>query len=164
MPHMKRLLVLLFGMAVLWIPAAAQSCPVTQAPATPLERPQGFPAASPGSFDVGTEELWVVALPRPWRGLSRNDRGYRQKIVWYSSRYNLDADTWREGPRPELTITGRRLDDNTPPVELGQGGLTYRDDMGSFIMSAVDVPTAGCWEITGRLGEQSTSFVVEVLP
>jgi len=34
--------------------------------------------------------------------------------------------------------------------------------MGSFIVSAVNIPATGCWEITGQLGEEQLRFVVWV--
>ncbi len=29
-------------------------------------------------------------------------------------------------------------------------------------MSAVNFPTPGCWEVTGRLGNATTTFVVQI--
>jgi hypothetical protein len=36
--------------------------------------------------------------------------------------------------------------------------------MGQFMLTGVEVPAAGCWEITGRYDQTELSFVVWVAP
>jgi hypothetical protein len=59
-----------------------------------------------------------------------------------------------------LTIQGRRLDAPAPPLQAwvpeGYGEI-------GFQVSGLTFPSAGCWEITGRLGDASLTFVVLVL-
>ncbi len=111
-----------------------------------------------GSFYFGTPELWVTIRKGPWRGLPLWDSGYRQKIVWWSQQ----GYDWRADPRPALQIAGRRLDAPAPPLVVAGANGSYREDMGSFIMSGVNFPSAGCWEITGSLKGRRLTFVVWV--
>lgn len=59
-----------------------------------------------------------------------------------------------------LTIQGRRLDAPAPPLraEILDG---YGDT--GFQPSAIYFPTEGCWEITGKVGDVSLTFVVLVV-
>jgi hypothetical protein len=92
-----------------------------------------------------------------WRGLPLWDTGYRQKIVWWTQGYD-----WRE-PTPPLSITGKRLDAKAPPLVTDErANGSYHGGWGSFIMSGVNFPTEGCWEITGRLSETELKFIVWV--
>ena len=60
-----------------------------------------------------------------------------------------------------LTITGRRLDGPAPPFEdsSGSGFSATRD----FQASAITLPRAGCWQITGSAGEAHLTFVINVV-
>jgi len=66
---------------------------------------------------------------------------------------------WRRGVRGQLRIEGRRLDESAPPlradIPAGYG------DFG-FQASALIFPTPGCWEVTGRVGAASLTFVTLV--
>ena len=67
---------------------------------------------------------------------------------------------WRRGVSGQLTIEGRRLDATAPPVraEVPSG---YGDR--GFQATYVIFPTPGCWEVTGRVGEASVTFVTRVV-
>jgi hypothetical protein len=66
---------------------------------------------------------------------------------------------WRRAIRGQLRIEGRRLDDTAPPLRAdipsGYG------DFG-FQATALIFPTPGCWEVTGRVGTASLTFVTLV--
>jgi glycerophosphoryl diester phosphodiesterase len=66
---------------------------------------------------------------------------------------------WWRGVPGRLTIEGRRLDAAAPPLraDIPDG---YGDR--GFQVSGLIFPTTGCWEVTGRVGEASLTFVVEV--
>jgi hypothetical protein len=130
------------------------NCPITKPPDPAFVPPPPYPVAS-GGFYVGTPKLWVLVYPSPWRGLPLWPEGYRQKIVWWSKGYDAKAD-----PTPAIAIRGRRLDGNAPPlVVTGANGSWTTVD---FIMSGVNFPTTGCWEITGALKGAETKFIVSV--
>jgi len=67
---------------------------------------------------------------------------------------------WQRGVKGKLTIEGRRLDAPAPPLrsEVNNG----YGDIG-FQASYVIFPTPGCWEVTGRVGEASLTFVTSVV-
>ena len=134
---------------------AADGCPVTRAPDPAFVPPSPYPEAQGKSFYVGTQKLWVLVYPSPWSGLPHWTEGYRQKIVWWSEGYDAKAD-----PRPAIAINGRRLDGDAPPlVVTGANGSWTTVD---FIMSGVNFPTTGCWEITGKFKGAEVKFVVSV--
>jgi hypothetical protein len=94
-----------------------------------------------------------------WRGLPQSGAGYGQKTFWWRSGYDYRAD-----PNPALTITGRRLDGPAPTLSTPRATHGIRDDIGAFMLAGVEIPTLGCWEITGRLDGRDLSFVVWVAP
>jgi hypothetical protein len=134
------------------------SCPVTT-PSYPRFVPPIPISAQQGAFYFGTDELWTQISSPVWTALPRWDAGYRQKIVWWTRGYR-----WRIDPSPALTVSGRKLDGSAPPLIFTGANGSYRDDMGSFIMSGVVVPAPGCWEITGRLNLTELKLVVWVGP
>lgn len=134
---------------------ASDTCPVTKPPEPAFVPPAPYPEAHGKSFYVGTPRLWVLVFPGSWVGLPVWAEGYRQKITWWSEGYNAKAD-----PLPAITITGRRLDGKGPPmVVTGANGSWTNVD---FIMSGVNFPTTGCWEITGKFKGTEVKFVVSV--
>ena len=150
---------------ILALPAAAQSsqCPVTQPSASRFQVPEGFPAPqNPFAFYHGTPELWVLLTPGPWSELPIWDVGMKQKVVWYTKLYSRWAQMSGAEPLPKLEIEGRRLDGNAPLLYVEGANPSHAPGMGYFIMSGVNFPTSGCWEVTGRLGNATTTFVVEI--
>jgi hypothetical protein len=61
----------------------------------------------------------------------------------------------KDAAHPGLEITGTRLDAPAPPLTFRAGSYTEQ-----FIMSGVNFPTKGCWEITGRSKGAEVRFVV----
>jgi LysM repeat protein len=140
-------------------------CPVTSPSDTAFIPPAPYNANPPNDdrlaqFWYGTAALWTLLWDEGvWHGLPYDGNSYTQKITWFREGFD-----WLAEPDPPLTITGTRLDvpGDTLPVAGGNG--SYAGDLGSFIMSGVGVPSAGCWQITGNYGEHSLSFVVWVIP
>ncbi len=67
---------------------------------------------------------------------------------------------WWRHVSGRLTITGRRLDAAAPPLRssVPSGyGLT------GFQTSGVYFPTDGCWEVTGKVGATTLTFVTVVI-
>ncbi len=135
---------------------APASCPVTRPPNPPFVPPSPFPPTAPPlyqGFWFGTEALWT--MPRTdgiWRGLA-------WKVFWWRRGYDYQSD-----PRPDLIVTGRRLDAPAPPFTVSGATNGNRSDIGSFMLVGVDVPTPGCWEITGQGAGANLSFVMWVVP
>ncbi|MBI3734039.1 MAG: hypothetical protein HY259_11385 [Chloroflexi bacterium] len=142
-------------------------CPVTRSPEPPFTPPSPHPSRSPyaGEFWYGTDALWtLLANDGTWRGLPHNPQGYTQKVFWWRSGYNGRAE-----PRPNLTVTGRGVRPfapTAPAPPLAASGATnaFHPDFQWAMLTGVDVPTLGCWEMTGRLSGHDLSFVVWLAP
>ena len=67
---------------------------------------------------------------------------------------------WQRGVTGQLSIEGRRLDGTAPPLrsEVSSG---YGPS--GFQATYVIFPTPGCWEVTGRVGDASVTFVTSVV-
>jgi hypothetical protein len=67
---------------------------------------------------------------------------------------------WFREVRGQLTIDGRRLDAPAPPL-WADVSPSYGDS--GFQPVYLIFPTPGCWEVTGRVGEASLTFVTFVV-
>lgn len=158
--------------------AAAAGCAPDRT-ATPAPRPSSPAPSSPAHG-------CPVTVPRPvpsdqdWRhGLFGADRAYGNDKLWVggladrgvieAAALPAEADGsirtkfgwWRPpSTRGTLRITGRRLDGDAPPlrawVPSGYGDTGFQS-------SGVHFPTPGCWEVTGRVGTASLTFVTLVI-
>jgi hypothetical protein len=143
------------------------SCAVT----LPSQASFGPPTASKGplanippaadQFWVGSEKLWtILPVDGTWRGQTPREPHqfvYSNKMPWF--RFH-PAFSPKDGP---LTITGKRLDGAAPrftATYLSNG--FRRDDDNAMIMGGMEIPTFGCWEITGHYKDQTLSFIVWV--
>jgi hypothetical protein len=90
-----------------------------------------------------------------WRQLPSNPNGLSQKTFWWS----VDWDSATE-PEPRITVTGRRLD--APGTFSFGPGTNAGADFGIAMLVGIDVPTTGCWEITGRYRTSTLSVTVSV--
>ncbi|MEW5942013.1 MAG: hypothetical protein AB1750_20295, partial [Chloroflexota bacterium] len=123
------------------------ACPVT-APNGSL--PPGETVESPDY--LGNDALWTVLWPDGRVYVTPENRepggGYGMKWGW-----------WR-AINGALTIEGRRLDAESDPLraEIPDG---YGDT--GFQVSGLIFPEPGCWEVTGRVGDVSLTFVTEVI-
>jgi hypothetical protein len=139
------------------------TCPTTRPPNVPFVPPAPYPAKPPpayvGQFWYGTPELWtMLGADGTWYALPHATAGYTQKVFWWRQGYSMDAE-----PNPELTVTGRRLD--APASSLQASRTTNASaDFGQAMLIGVNVPTLGCWEITGHYHGHNLSFVVWVAP
>jgi hypothetical protein len=138
------------------------ACPVTPAPQPAFVPPPPYPAVvpAPGEFWYGTADLWTVGRDDGvWRDLPYGDTGYRQKIFWWRQGYNGELE-----PEPKLTVTGERLDGPAPPLLASRATNAYHSSFHWAMLVGVDIPIAGCWEITGQLDDHTLSFVIWVEP
>ena len=123
------------------------TCPVTQPP-----------------FWFGTEKLWTI-LPAngTWQGLPHytpTTPEYRQKTFWWREGYH-----WLTEPVPPLKVSGKRLDSRGITFVAKRASNGYREqDWKSFMVVGFDVPTLGCWEITGKYGTDKLTYVIWFSP
>jgi hypothetical protein len=134
------------------LPAGAAFIPPAPYPATP-------PANYPGQFWYGTAGLWtLLRVDGTWANLPLQRTGYSQKLFWWREGYSSSAE-----PNPNLTVTGKRLD--APAASLtASRASNAMSDLGQSMDVGIDIPTAGCWEITGQYNDHKLSFVVWVAP
>lgn len=138
-------------------------CPVTAKPSPPFVPPSPYPESPPARYErefwYGRRELWtMLSEDGIWSGLPRSDAGYGQKVFWWAEGYSVSREQ-----RPELVVTGRRLDREAGPMTASQA-TNATADFGEAMLVGVAVPTEGCWEITGRYRDEELSFVVLVEP
>lgn len=124
------------------------TCPVTP--------PNGSipPGEQPSALYHGDGKLWTTLWPE---GQIIFEPGGPGEIAADGS-LSMKWPWWR-GVAGQLTITGRRLDAPESPLRhsipngYGESG---------FQATALIFPSAGCWEITGKVGEAELTFVQTV--
>jgi len=139
------------------------ACPVTRESVPGFVPPPPYPAEPPGAngaqFWYGSAGLWTMLEPAgAWTGLPLGEGGYSQKVFWWADGYSVS-----EEPIPELAVTGRLLDGEAGPLIASEATNAF-GDFGDAMLVGVAIPTAGCWEITGRYRGNELSFVVQVKP
>jgi hypothetical protein len=119
----------------------------------PVTLPNGStpPGETPNPDYHGNGSLWTSLWPEGRIVTTKEDVRRNGSIA-------MKFPWWR-GVEGELTITGRNLDGPAPPVraEIPRG---YGDT--GFQASGVLFPTAGCWRVTGKVGEARLTFVALV--
>ena len=140
----------------------SKDCPVTTSETVSFRAPEPFSPDAPwkGNFWYGSEHLWT-ALQNDgvWAGLPENPDGYTQKIMWWSSLYSLKDEL-----EPALVVSGKRLDGEADPLRFYGATNAMADDIGEAMLTGVEIPTLGCWEITGQYKKSEIKFVVWVAP
>jgi hypothetical protein len=137
------------------------SCPITISQNPPFVPPAPYDLMGyEGEFWYGSNSLWTAVRQNGiWEALPYNSEGYTQKVFWWRDGY-----VWDQEPEPELTVTGERLDAPAPALNASKATNAFASDIGSAMLVGVDMPTLGCWKITGKYGEAELSFVVWVAP
>lgn len=122
-----------------------------------------WPAASTW---YGTEALAVV-LPKDgiWPTTKPGNR-ISVKVFWYSTEFQATAERgFDDGAHMGFEARIRRLDSGpndaviSGPNWAGLGGLGEN----WTILTGIDFPSAGCWEITAEYLDQSLTFIVETI-
>jgi hypothetical protein len=137
-------------------------CPVTTPGEVAFKAPEPYSTQAPwkGFFWHGSRELWTaLRTDGIWAGLPDNPEGFTQKIMWWSDKFVLKDEN-----EPALVVSGRRLDAEAPPLKSYGATNAFADDIGEAMLTSVDFPTLGCWEITGRYKEAELTFVVWIAP
>lgn len=132
-----------------------ETCPVTL-PAAPRFKP---PAPYEEGTRVwhGTPALWT-SLPRDgiWRSL-----GARNKFSWWSQNW---GPTTANKDGLNLLVSALKLDGETRSIVFSDVENVVEDADHWSMMMSLDFPVSGCWQVTGRLGKESLTFVVWVSP
>ena len=141
-----------------------EGCPLTIPPRPGLIPPEPYPPEAPALYQAvwyGTSALWTMLDPggEVWAGLPVDDGVFVQKWIWWADAQPLTAE-----PVPPIAGTGLQLDG---PASFeakagGPGNTGFREGIGSFMMVGIEIPAAGCWELTARYGFTRLSYVVMV--
>ena len=65
---------------------------------------------------------------------------------------------WMKPADSDLSITGRRLDGESPPLQAHMA----KDATAGYIATTMTFPSAGCWEVTAHSGPSSLKFITRV--
>ncbi|MFN8425844.1 MAG: hypothetical protein U0X87_06255 [Anaerolineales bacterium] len=139
-----------------------KDCPVTTQTGVTFNAPEPFSPVAPweGLFWFGSDHLWTsLHNDGVWSDLPLNPDGYTQKIMWWSSLYDLPNE-----PEPALLVTGRRLDGESPDLSFYGATNAMADDIGEAMLTGVEFPSLGCWEVRGEYKKMSLTFVVWIAP
>ncbi len=136
-------------------PTALPTLPPVDPDACPVTIPNGTtpPGVPPDPSRHGNGALWVDLWP--------NNRilATAPNYLHPNGSISMKFPWWR-GVAGKLTIEGHRLDASAPPltasVPNGYGEI-------GFQASGIDFPSEGCWQITGRVGDASLTFVTLVI-
>jgi hypothetical protein len=145
--------------------AVPETCPVTRPPDDPFLPPAPYPTdLRENDFWLGTEKLWIpLHYPEVWKwaphqpGHEQEVQPLTEKVFWWRVGYDVHAE-----PRPNLKVTGRRLDGPAPPLMVMPATNAYTGTWS--MLTGVYAPAPGCWEITGDYQGDKLSFIVWVEP
>jgi hypothetical protein len=136
-------------------PTAGGMRPSTAADVCPVTLPRGDhrprDPAGLGKSGYGNGELWVGLWPHGHIRATEDNVNRRGAIVM--------KFPWDRAVKGRLHITGHRVDAAATPLSahIPDYGLT------GFQPSALVFPTEGCWEVTGRVSDDtSLTFVTLV--
>ena len=141
-------------------PAGADAGCTPTRPASAFVPPSPYEPSPPayyGSAWFGSAALWTM-LSRDgevWSqsGLPHRPGGLFQKIFWWSADWSPGVE-----PQPAISVIGRRLD-GSGSFKFGPG-TNAAADFGSAMLVGIEIPTPGCWELTGHYRGATLSFVV----
>lgn len=141
-------------------------CSITQAPDVPFVPPAPYLPTPPERYEnqfwYGTPELWtMLGADATWYALPQDKNGYSQKVFWWSQSFDTKVD-----PFPAFTVILERLDASAPsaPIVAAEQATNASADFGTAMLTGVEIPSTGCWKVTGQYGEAELSFVVWVAP
>jgi hypothetical protein len=152
------------AMAWLLLPVLSSAqCLTTRAPSPPFVPPAPYPPSAPNSaFWYGSDALWTaLSVDGKWSMQNNvlNGKGYRTKLIFW--RRGFDS---RKEPEPKLIITARRLDGDSPTVSVAHANAVFVPGNTPGMMTLIDIPTAGCWELAGHYHGHTLTFIVSVEP
>jgi hypothetical protein len=134
-----------------------ESCAVTK-PAAAFVPPSSVPERPPAYYRArwyGTPALWTM-LGRDgeiWAKLPQGPHGFGQKTFWWSSEWKPN-----EEPEPAIVVTGQQLDGPGKFATTGPG-TNATADFGTAMLIGIDIPSAGCWYLTGIYRGASLGYV-----
>ena len=150
---MRNVVVLLFVSAMLFcsVAAAEFSCPRTTG-----SNALGSPFPSSGHW-YGSEALAVQLPPDGIWPTTAAGAQIAVKLFWWSAGFKPEAES-------SLSVTLKELGGAPVTAVVSPPTNAYAESLGGWTMlTGIDFPAAGCWEITGRYLGQDLKFVVETV-
>jgi len=141
-----------------------EACTVTKPLAQPFVPPPPYwTEHNPDQFWYGTESLWtLLSVQGTWHlrnNVLEGKGGVRNKLIYWQRGFD-----WRREPEPKLIVIAKRLDSEAPSVAADAAHAVFVDTERAAMMTGIDIPSIGCWELTAQYGGQTLSFVVSVQP
>jgi len=135
-------------------------CPVTKPPYPAFVPPPPARAKETLRFWLGTNALWTSLYEDGiWRGIV-SPSGTRDKFWWWREGWEFDTDL--RANEPGLIITARRIDGDAPIVSKPRVTNAELGGKSWAMLLMLEIPTSGCWEITGNYRSEYVSMVVWV--
>jgi hypothetical protein len=150
---MKSVIAFLFVSATLFhsVEAAEITCPRTIG--TDAIGPP-FPAS--GNW-YGSEALAVQLPPDGTWPTTAQGALIAVKLFWWSAGY-------KPGTESKLSVTLKELTGAPVTAAVSPPTNAYAESLGGWTMlTGIDFPNAGCWEVTGRYLGQELKFVVQTV-
>lgn len=160
---MRALVLALLAFALPVFPA--DSCPVTQAPATAFVPPAPY-NSSPlsGGFLLGSASLWTFVNTYDLdRRSGAAGPPYAFKLVYWHPGLN-----WHHTDEGNaLTVVARRLDAPSAPIVFTHranlaGHLSAEAPDEVAMMTGLDLPSGGCWEIAADFKGEHLNYVISL--
>ena len=108
----------------------------------------------------GSADLWTSldSLGAQWQIQSDGSTGLVHQTLWWSEHYDLSYG----GTEPDIVVTARSLDGggNAEAAALPTNAWTARGGLSMLV--ALELPTGGCWHVTGTYEGHTLSYVVWV--
>jgi hypothetical protein len=148
---MKSVAALLFVPATLFCsaPSAAVACPRTAG-----SDALGLPFPASGNW-YGSEALAVQLPPDGTWPTTAPGASIAVKLFWWSAGFE-------PGTESSLSVTLKELTGAPVTAVVSSATNAYAESLGGWTMlTGIDFPDAGCWEVTGRYLGQELKFVVE---
>jgi hypothetical protein len=139
-------------------PSVPSSCFVTLDPDPAPLATQTAGLTLPGFLvPYGAPKLWAL-IPRSGSLASSTSTtgGRFVRTFWYSTAWSI-ADE----PTPSISVSAGRLGGGDSVT--GSAAVSARSrELGTSMIVSLDLPSGGCWQITGTYRDQSLSYVVWV--
>jgi hypothetical protein len=133
------------------VAAAEVSCPRTAG-----SNALGSPFPSSGHW-YGSEALAVQLPPDGIWPTTAPGALIAVKLFWWSAGF-------KPGTESNLSVTLKELSGAPATAVVSRATNAYAESLGGWTMlTGIDFPAAGCWEITGRYLGQELKFVVETV-
>lgn len=118
-----------------------------------------------GMFWYGSTELWTLLdTEGTWKeslttySATEHMSHYTTKLTYWAASFDARSEV-----EPALTVIARRLDKNLPTVVSGPASSVFvHGPMPPGMMTTIDLPTSGCWNITAKYRSNKLSFVRSV--